>query len=350
VTSPGAPVEVAAVIARYRPELEASLRASLPTSGAAPELFDLLRYHLGWLDLNLRPTRARTGKLLRPTICFLACEAVGADYHRALPAATALELLHNFSLIHDDVEDRGDERHGRPTVWKRWGEPLAVNAGDALLIVSELTLANATSAGLTAEETLQLVCLLNRCCLELTEGQHLDMTLEANPAIAEEQYFQIISRKTAALLGCSAQLGALSGGADAERADAFRAFGTNLGVGFQIQDDLLGIWGDPATTGKPPAADVFGHKVTLPVIDAIGRASLDDRRKIEAVYRSPQPSPEDVGDVVRIMTRLGARERAESVASEFVARALADLERAAPAPAAGDALVAVAESLIGRKF
>jgi len=208
VIAEGPPVDLAAIVARFRCDLETELRRSVPTSHDAPELFDLLRYHLGWLDENLLPTRARGGKLLRPTLCLLSCEAVGGDYHRALPAAAALELLHNFSLIHDDVEDRGHERHGRATLWARWGEPLAVNAGDALLIVSELALLESPKRGLTAEETLMVARVLNECCLRLTEGQHLDLRLEGNPGITRDEYFQIIARKTAALLGCSTQLGA----------------------------------------------------------------------------------------------------------------------------------------------
>jgi geranylgeranyl diphosphate synthase type I len=342
-------VDLAAVFARYRPEIEASLRNCVPRETAAPGLYDLLRYHLGWLDENLAPTQTRSGKMLRPIICLLSCEAVGGDFRRGLPAAAALELLHNFSLIHDDVEDRGRERHGRATVWANWGEPLAVNAGDAMLILSELSLLQSSSSGLGAEVTLTMLGLLNDCCLRLTEGQHLDMTLEGNPDLTESQYFRIIAGKTAALLGCSAQLGAMAGLAQPERAESFRRFGENLGIGFQIQDDVLGIWGDRRETGKPAAADVYGRKVTLPVIEALRRAPATVRARIADVYRTSTPTAADVAEVVGYLDALGARDHAEAAATAHVERARRDLDQASPLAGPGAELWALARSLIGRK-
>lgn len=342
-------VDLAAVFSRYRDGLDAALRDAIPSGSAVPEIYELLRYHLGWLDGELKPTRSRAGKMIRPTLCLLSCEAVGADYHRALPAAAALELLHNFSLIHDDVEDRGVERRGRPTVFARWGEPIAVNAGDALLILSELALARAAKAGLTAGETLAMLVGLNECCLRLTEGQHLDLRVEGNPALTRDEYFRLVSGKTAALLGGSARLGALSGSASPERADAFNRFGFNLGIGFQIQDDVLGIWGETKETGKPPAADVYGHKVTLPVIDALAAADPTTAGRIAAVYRASAPSAADVAEVVHLLNGLGVREQAEAEAQMYVEQALRDLASADPLASVEAELVALTRSLLGRK-
>jgi geranylgeranyl diphosphate synthase type I len=335
--------------ARYRQELDGLLRASIPEGRTAPELYAILRYHMGWLDENFRPIAARGGKLLRSTMCLLACEAAGGHYQQALPAAASLELLHNFSLIHDDVEDRGAERRGRRTVWARWGEPLAVNAGDALLIISELALMRSLEAGLRAETVLAMGRLLNECCLALTEGQHLDLRHEGNLLIGTDDYDRIIRGKTAALLGCSAQLGALAAGASASQADQYRRFGELVGMSFQVQDDLLGIWGVPSETGKPKAADVFGRKVTLPVIDALERAPTAIRARLAAVYGGATPNVADVDEVIGYLNDLGVRGRAEKRGAAYLDQAIAELDGAISNQDAGHELLALARSLIGRK-
>lgn len=337
-----------AIFARYRPEIEATLRDSIPSDLATPDLYDILRYHLGWLDEQLLPARGHGGKLLRPTLCLLCTEAFGGRYQRALPAAAAVELLHNFSLIHDDVEDRGHERHGRRTVWARWGEPVAVNAGDAMLVLSELALLRAPAHGADPADVLGALRLLNQCCLALSEGQHLDLTLEGNPSITRDQYFAVVSRKTAALLGCAAQIGVLCAGGRGAQAEHYRAFGTFLGLGFQIQDDVLGIWGDSRDTGKPSAADVYGRKVTLPVIEALARATPDVADFVSAVYRSPSPTPGDVAAVVEQLTTLGVRDFVEAEAAANIDHALAELDAAAPLPGPGADLRSLAQALVGR--
>ncbi len=349
MTHKDAVVDVAQAFARYRSDLEAFLRDAIPSTRTAPDLYAMLRYHMGWLDENLEPIARRSGKMIRPNLCLVASEACGGDYRQAIPAAAAVELLHNFSLIHDDVEDRGTERRGRRTVWAKWGEPLAVNAGDALLIVSELALLRSLDVGLTPSTTLTLVALLNDCCLTLTEGQHLDITHERDPRLGEADYLRTIGGKTAALLGCAAQLGAVAAGAPAERSSAFRRYGEYVGLGFQIQDDVLGIWGKPAETGKPEAADVFGCKITLPVIDAVARAPDQIAARIAAVYRSGSPSGADVAEIIGYLNEFGVRERAEARAGHYLDQALGVLDEAQPAPVPGDVLRALAQSLIGRK-
>lgn len=342
------PGSVSAIFARYRAEIEAVLRDCIPSDTATPALYDILRYHLGWLDEQFRPVQRSAGKMLRSTLCLLCCEAVSGDYQRALPAAAAVELLHNFSLIHDDVEDRGEERRGRKTVWALWGEPIAVNAGDTMLVLSQLAMLRAPTHGVDPANALTAMRLLNQCCLALTEGQHLDLSLEGNIEISLDQYLEIISRKTAALLGCAAQLGALSAGARGLVSEQYRDFGIYLGLGFQIQDDILGIWGDPVITGKPAAADVYGHKVTLPVIAALAQAPSEIARQIAQVYRCPQPSPEEVAAVVNHLTVLGVRGQAEAEAARYISRALDTLDAAAPLPSPAADLRAVVQALVGR--
>ena len=340
-------VDVSAIYERYRSAILTTLRAAVPADAPVAEIYDLLRYHLGWLDEQLQPAVGRSGKRLRPTLCLLSCEAAGGDYRQALPAAAALELLHNFSLIHDDVEDRGAERWGRPTVWARWGDALAINAGDTMLILSEQTLLGAEEM-VGPRETLRMLRALNETCLRLTEGQHLDISGERDLTLTREQYHQIILGKTAALLGCSCQLGALAGGADETRASAFREFGRQVGIAFQIQDDVLGIWGDPVATGKPAAADVRGHKMTLPVIEALAQADSETAARIATVYQTDDVDDEAVARVVGDLDRLGVRARAEAEAEAAVARGLTALTAAQPVRPHGEELRAIAFSLLGR--
>jgi geranylgeranyl diphosphate synthase, type I len=340
--------DLAGLVARYRPEVEAMLRDVIPSDSPVDDMYDMLRYHLGWLDESLAPRRSRGGKLLRPALVLACCEAASGDFRRGLPAAVAVELFHNFSLIHDDVEDRSEERHGRPTVWARWGIPRAVNAGDAMLVLSELSLLQAPAHGIDPALTLTMTRLLNQAYLAVAVGQHLDLTLEGNPDVTREQYFRLIGGKTAALLGCATHLGALSGGAPSTRADHFRQFGEHLGLAFQIQDDVLGIWGDPRATGKPRAGDVYTRKITLPVIEALRRASTAEGERIRSVYRSNAPSDEDVAATIGAFDALRVREAVDAEATASVTRALAELDLAQPEPGSRDDLQMLARSLIGR--
>ncbi|HLG52183.1 MAG TPA: polyprenyl synthetase family protein [Chloroflexota bacterium] len=337
------------IIARYRPEIEDALREAFPEDDRAPGLYNILRYHLGWVDETFAPRRQPGGKLLRPTLCLLCGEAASGSHRRALPAAVAVELVHNFSLIHDDIEDHSPDRHGRRTVWNIWGSPIAINAGDAMFVLAQLALIRAPAYGVDPSTTLAALRVLNQCCLELTEGQHLDLSLEGDPTTTREQYLQMIARKTAALMGGAAQLGAFCATGDKALAEHYRAFGTLLGMAFQIQDDVLGIWGDPGQTGKPAAADVRGRKVTLPVIEGLQRAAPEVAADIRGVYRGPSPpSDDDVARIVAHLTDLGIREQVEAEAASYIEQALAALERASPQARPAAELGALARALVHR--
>jgi len=335
---------------RFRTEVEAELRASLSDDAAAPGLYAMLRYHLGWLDAQLRPTTGPSGKLLRPTLCLLAAEAVGADYRRALPAAAALELVHNFSLIHDDIQDRGDERHHRPTVWCLWGEAQGIDAGDAALILAELTFLRTAERGVAPPIVVAGARLLNRACLRLAEGQHLDIGFEGKLDVTAGEYFAMISGKTAAMLGCSLELGALVGSGDAALARRYGEVGEELGLAFQVQDDLLGIWGKVERTGKPVGSDVYQRKMTLPVIHALAHAEPADRAELAAIYGSGTVSPGEVARAVAILEASGARAHADEVARRHYADAMAGLRGLGAAEAPAAALREIADFLGGRDY
>ena len=339
------------MLERYRPEIEAELRACLADDQAAPGLYDMLRYHLGWLDARLQPIAGPAGKLLRPTLCLLAAEAVGADYRRALPAAAAVELLHNFSLIHDDIQDRSGERHHRPTVWRLWGEAQGIDAGDAALALAELALLRAAERGVEPSIVVAAARLLNRACLRLAEGQHLDISFEGKTDVAVEEYLSMVSGKTSALLGCSLELGALFGSGDPSLARGYGEVGEELGVAFQAQDDVLGIWGVEERTGKPGAGDVYQRKMTLPVIYALAHVPPADRAVLAAVYGCRGPlSAEQVAQTARILSESGARGYADDLARRHYEAALTKLTSLAPAEPAAAALRQLATFLVSRDY
>ena len=235
-------------------------------------LKDIFIYHLG-LDEKMKGR----GKRIRPLLVLLVAHAAGIDWKKSLPAAVAVEFLHNFSLIHDDVEDQSGLRHGRPTIWAKWGTAQAINAGDGMY-----TLVFKAIHGLiqnnSQEITLAASDLITQACLKLVEGQINDVAFEKRDDITIDDYWKMVDGKTAALLACSAQLGGLIAGLDLKQQNILNLFGEKLGRGFQIQDDLLGIWGNPEDTGKPVDSDLINHKQTLPVIFGIKMCQrFDDR-------------------------------------------------------------------------
>jgi geranylgeranyl diphosphate synthase type I len=244
------------------PSLEDEMRALIEGSldNDSRTLKDIFIYHLGLDD-----TGKTRGKKIRPLLVLLITMSAGIDWKKSLPAAVAIEFLHNFSLIHDDVEDRSDMRHGRPTVWTKWGSAQAINAGDGMytLVFQAIHELNKNNS---AEVTLAASDLITQACMKLVEGQINDVAFEGRDEITIEEYWKMINGKTAALIACSTQLGGLIAGLGKKQQEILYSFGLKLGRGFQIQDDFLGIWGKPETTGKPSDSDLVNHKQTLPVI------------------------------------------------------------------------------------
>ncbi|MGH2351451.1 MAG: polyprenyl synthetase family protein [Chloroflexota bacterium] len=349
--------------ARLLPPVETALQEVLSRRGAAlagwlpgpvgqlapnaPGHYGMMRYHLGWLDEHLAPVAAPTGKRLRPLLCLLACEACGGVAERAVPAAVALELLHNFSLIHDDIEDGDAMRHHRPTVWKLWGEPQAINAGDGMHILAYLALLPLAEQGVPPAVVLRLIGQLAETSLIITEGQHLDLAFERRDDVSPSEYLDMIGRKSAALLGCSAAAGAEIAGADAGLVEALASCGHQLGLAFQIRDDVLGIWGESETTGKP-AGDLHRRKKSLPVLYAMQRADEVDRRVLRSLFAAPEPSDADVARTLEALNRTGARRHCEQMVARYSASARDHVGQLSPSPAR-DALEALAVQLETRE-
>lgn len=280
----------------------------------APEfgdLRDMLLYHLG--IANRRFPAGRSGKRLRPLLTFLSAQACGAEFSTALPGALAVEVLHNFSLIHDDIQDQSGFRHGRETVWKVWGSAQAINAGDTMFVLAFRTLDGWADSSLR----LQARQLLEKTSLKLTEGQFLDMRFETTLDVSEEQYMQMIKGKTAALLSCCAQLGALSSAAAPGVIEGLGEYAGQIGMAFQIQDDLLGIWGDEKVTGKSVSSDILTRKKTLPVL-----FGLRESGAMRRIWQKPgELTAEDCDQIKNLLDETGARTYAENRFNEAFAHA-----------------------------
>lgn len=331
--------------------LEAEMRACFPdpVPPALLPFYGMMAYHLGWQDASFRPTEGRVGKRLRPFLCLLAADAAGGEWGRVLPAAAAVELVHNFSLIHDDIEDRSPLRRGRPTVWNLWGVPQALNAGDALFTLARSALLRLRRYGFPAETVLEAIALLDRAVLRLCEGQYLDLSFEGRLDVDEAAYLEMIEAKTAALLEAALELGALLGGGDAATTAALRTYGYSLGMAFQVQDDILGIWGQEERTGKPWAADIVERKLGLPAVYALERAGPAGRSTLEQVYGGKGAVTEaEVVAVMAVLEEAGSRSYAEKVAARYCEEALGALSHL-PAGPARESLEEVARSLLGRE-
>lgn len=339
---------------RYRPVIEEELRQvlSIPDPQLSP-FYGMMHYHLGWTDENFRATRSQAGgKRLRPVLCLLACQAVGGEPQQALPAAAAVELIHNFSLLHDDIEDNSPTRRHCTTVWKIWGEPQAINAGDGMFALAHLALQRLSEKGLPDDRVLAACQVFDQTCLALCEGQYLDMSFEDRLDVDVDQYLAMIRLKTAALMSCSTRLGALLGSGDADLAARYARFGENLGLAFQIEDDLLGIWGEEKATGKPQASDIRQRKKSLLIIYALQQeASLPvSERRVHEVYQRKVVDEDAIKVVLDSLQALGARQYAQQMALDYHQRALVELEAAGMENEGQDGLRELAKQLVNRKY
>lgn len=334
----------AAFSQRYLPPLEAEMRVVVASDDdRLAALFGMLHYHLGWADQDFHPVTTSAGKRIRPTLCLLVCEACGGCWEQALPAAAAIELLHNFSLIHDDIEDGDAQRRGRATLWTIWGEAQAINTGDALFSLSELAILRLVERNVPAAIVVRAITTFNRTCVALTGGQHLDIGFEGRDDVTVADYLAMVRGKTAALLTCTCQLGALIAGAEPAQHEAMAQFGLNLGLAFQVRDDILGIWGDPGVTGKPAGADIVRRKKSLPIVHGVS-ASAEFR---ELIHRGTLQTA-DVAQAAHLLEKAGSRAFAESLNAEFHAHALEGLQRADLSGAAAEAIAALVETLLTR--
>jgi geranylgeranyl diphosphate synthase, type I len=311
----------------YLSALDAVLRALVvsPDSVYNP-YYGMFRYHLGWTDASFVETKTDSGKRIRPLLCLLSCEAVGGDWRSALSVAAAIELVHNFSLIHDDIEDQSDERRGRTAVWKVWGLAQGLNAGDGMFMLARLALDRLGQHGIPAEKCANVNLEFDATTLALCHGQFLDLGFESRLDVSVDEYLQMIRGKTAALISASTRIGAMIGTENQAIIDAFSRFGENAGLAFQVTDDILGIWGDPSLTGKSAATDILSKKKSLPAI--LGLSDTKHGAALRAIYSQPELSQDDVARVLELLDAAQARKESQRRADEFRASALDALEEA----------------------
>lgn len=314
------------VLSRYHEEVLQELHRALHiahTASAAAvneetlcQLYGQMQYHLGWVDHQFRPAEGNSGKLLRPKLLLLSYELsvaqaqghVPASHLRAhalrpvLPAAAAIELAHNFTLLHDDIQDGDVERRHRPTVWSVWGIPQAILVGDALLALTRLHLWKVLDVGVEPATALQLAHLLDTALLEVIEGQHLDMAFERQHQVTLTHYKEMISRKTAALMGCATAMGATLGTCHQGMIEGLARFGHAFGLAFQIRDDMSGVWATEAAGGKRPAGDILRRKKSLPLLHALHAADPEEQRMLAKLSTQAGPvTEEQVQEVLTIL-------------------------------------------------
>jgi geranylgeranyl diphosphate synthase type I len=322
-------------------ELELQKQVSRLDQPRTKPFHEMLTYHMGWTGEGAGPEA--TGKRIRPLLVLLSTAACGANWQFALPAAAAVELVHNFSLVHDDIQDNSPKRRGRDTAWVKWGAPMAINAGDALFVISNQAIIDLKNH-YPAEVVVQAAEILHNTCLELTRGQYLDMSYEERKDLSVEDYWPMISGKTSALLMACCQIGALLGGADAEKLEAYRSFGHYLGLAFQVQDDILGIWGDEKTTGKSVASDLVEGKNSLPVL-----AGLRKKGKFAERWAQGPIKPEEVEELARVLANEDGYGFAKEASIQMTDMAINSLREADPQGEAGEALFELANKLLNRE-
>jgi geranylgeranyl diphosphate synthase type I len=328
----------------FLPAIEAELQQAVAgiDGPGLQELHTMMVYHMGWEPEDANPQT--TGKRIRPVIVLLTAQAAGGLWEDALPAAAAVELIHNFSLLHDDIEDNSPLRRGRPTVWTKWGIPQAINAGDAMFTLAHLAL-------IRLQETVSPAIafkanqVLQQTCLHLTQGQYLDISYEKRKILSLQDYWPMVTGKTAALIAACTELGALIADTDEDTRTHYRRFGLNLGLAFQVLDDVLGIWGDSTKIGKSNTSDLVEGKKSLPVLYGMEKNGKFAERWIRGSITS-----DEVPGLAKQLEIEGGRDYAQNQADLLTQQALQSLEDANPQGEAGDALFELANFLLKRQI
>lgn len=338
--------EAAAILEAVRASVNPELRSAVESLPGPMRRVGL--YHFGWQNADGTAADGDSGKAIRPALVLTAAEALGGPRAReaAVRAAVAVELVHNFTLLHDDVMDRDATRRHRPTAWAVFGDSDAILAGDSL---------QALALRLLAEDphpaAAQAAARLAGCVVELCAGQHADTALEQREpdGVTLAEVLDMAEGKTGALLGCACALGALYAGADSGAVGALDAFGREAGLAFQLIDDVIGIWGDPVRTGKPAGADLAARKKSLPVVAAL-TSGTPAAAELAELYRLPHEE-DDTARLERTalaVERAGGRDWAQAEAADRMARALGSLARAVPDPDDAGGLLALAEFVTRR--
>ena len=306
--------------------------ATIPYPQQPGQLYEPIAYHM-----------ALGGKRIRPVLTLMACDALGGDLSVAIDAALGIEMFHNFTLLHDDVMDNADVRRGKPTVHRRWNDNTAILSGDTMLTLATQFVARTGNW--------QVMDLFNKTAIEIYEGQQWDMDYELRNDVTVEEYINMIRLKTSVLLGCALKTGALIADADGPDAEAIYEAGVNMGLAFQLMDDMLDVWGDPATFGKEIGGDIMNNKKTFLLINAMQSVQGDDADELRYWLNDPYAMRDDkVPAVTAIYERLGVRELALNAIAHYNELAIASFNKVKMSDDDREAFIALANKLAGRKF
>ena len=338
------------MFSRYGDELDADLRSSIPTHDS--NLYVIHRYSQGWVKNTGEPVYNASpgGKRIRPTICLFVCDSLNGDWMRAVPAASSIELAHAFSLIHDDIQDQDNERHHRETAWCIWGVPKALVAGNAMRSLGDLATQRLICNGYSNQTAFQATSLIASSCLEIIEGQCLDLSFESHLNITTSEYIKMIKLKTGSLIRCSMELGAVLAVADKNTTNIFRQCGEYLGKAFQIRDDILGTWGTPTITGKPSGNDIRQKKKSYPVIYAFENTSPIGHNELSKIYKKQHISQVDVQKVLGILDDTNAFNSANALVDQSAHLALQTIKTTGITQQAITEFSLLADFLISRDF
>lgn len=323
-------------------ENELQIQIELLNEKSTNEFFEMITYHMGWS--GNQTSQNISGKRIRPLLLLLCSVSNNQNYSwvNALPAAAAVELLHNFSLIHDDIQDNSEMRRNRPTIWKLWGIPQAINAGDGLYALSNLAISG-LSKNNNPEMIIKVATIFNNTCLNLTRGQYMDMSFETSDNLSMENYWSMISYKTSALISASTEIGSILGGYDEISQEICRQFGHYLGLAFQVKDDILGIWGVEHLTGKSITKDLVAGKKTLPILYGLTQGGIFSRRWTEGNI-----SEDEAPQIADQLIKEGAKKYAEDTVDKLTEMAHKFLLIMSPLEPAGQGLFDLTNRLLKR--
>ena len=298
--------------------------SSIVSSREMP-LYRMMSYHLGWSDAQGLSDVPTAKERIHGVLCLLACRAVGGDPELALPVAAAVELVHNFCLIHDDVQGGNPRRDDRDAVWWVWGPAQAINAGDGMHALARLAMFRLLQRGVAADKTFRAVQLLDEASLQTCEGRFLDLEAQERIDLSVEAYLRMASTKTGALVSCSMKLGALVASEDEVALDALGSCGAKVGLAMQMRADIRELWGDGQET-PAPTPELMNKKKLLPVVYALEKATLNEKRKMGEVYFKRVLEPDDVARLRETIEGMGVRKECEGLVDRHHAEAIAALD------------------------
>lgn len=308
------------ILHKYQQIIEKSLKQRIPKNNS--EVYRTLQYSMGWIDKNGNKQNKSLGKSLRASLCLFACEATHGSYNASIPAAAAIELIHKFSLIHDDIQDKDQFRHNQATLWHVWGIPKALISGNILRIIADKCLEDLVRKGTNIDRALFVIENLTQSYLKMIEGQYLDIYYEGFPGISIEDYLNMIQHKTGALIKSSLQIGAIIGTSNTSIINSFSECGSAIGYLFQIRDDILGVWGKSKHTGKPVGSDIKRKKNSFPICYAISNSKNKTKKFLIDIYSKKIITDEDVNEILNVLDNLKVRKHAETTAAHHGQKAI----------------------------